>query len=1452
MHSSCPKCNNQLTIVGNIIVCGICGYTKFANQKPWYTQLAEEDELWNKKFIQEAPSIVAYEFAILRKYLHNGSVYALPMKIKDNFEALIKFFVIIKLSKAMSNKAFQQKHAKILHKFLTKTLSMGDWVSIANEIIESTDKTITIKDTILKNLSNICKICQENKIVNWRNNTIGHGALTPAETLDFEQDIKAKIQLLAEHYNNYADEYARIHINLNLDDNTIRLAGIAMIKNLLYHDGKLSYHIDNTSGNLSPLIIFYNNSIYFFDSIQRNRNGYQYLDYITGKKINLREPDLKKLTKKIERHIGTRAIDTNVEETIYPKCILDIMENFSMPTYPISFDFLKSWLNQFINNNSNGLCMLCMEEGMGKTTFVRMANQYRGKNDKNRIINFDYTLCRTFYINPTYAQSPATFVQQLTQALSLTDNNEILTGQFPTVNIESPIAKQQLANLLNEFHKYYLNHYNKKNMIIFIDGIDEITYSKNTSIMDILPSTEMLENGIYIVLTCRTTNEISAYKKKILENHSEIETIEVNSHNKEYRKAMIESISKYTDNESAKYIVDLAKNKVMNTGILIESYRIYGKDKLLQIKSFTAKTKFILLQDLYGEEYFSEIQYLATILSILPIGLPIKHIAYLIGDSTISFKLFSYLDQLRDFINIYYTENEMILSITREDVKNYLLSNKLLLKEIKDEMILNLQSLDYSKDNINDLDTSCSLAQLLIVINDDNSKLDTSVISNLLEMFSDHLNHSFCDNDVFLHKYDYLMYELLCKRIGVLINKYPQAVSQNFNLFKEISNLLHQQSKVPTAITFLDTIYENAKSGVLTISDNEKVLLLEKLSAFCYEINSIEKYNYYNKESVLFQKVVIDNKKLSVKDFLNYCEGQLQKAITQKNNNNNIDALRTLDKIEEYLRIFAKISGVTETNTYQSIAFLLYKTFANVYKRATPHVALRYMNKAQVALDLVQNTSISVGALSLIHDFYLNKGQIHKALKQYDDAIICYNKGLENIQKLKISGKSYEVAYEFNFYKSIANVEYERKNFSKAIEYYTLSNELFERLQNNGHTISIEPYAGNLFTLGKIYDELKNKSKSQEYYDKYALLTSLINPSKEAQIVGESNLSKFIQEKIDLLINIGHPEIAEQFCNQYSISNTEKQNKPYIEKNDKKSMYIIDKLINNNHISEAIRYLNIYIAENPTFWAYNNRAYCFFEKKDYKRALADDLSALAITIGTENNLSTANLKTVHNIITILIRHLALYCKRIEDYHCYEPMFLESARNLILSHSILGKIEETYIPLDDNNFMICDKQFFEENIIDSLQKYSTNNNIELGAQFAYEAMKQLYLPITPQENIDKIFTKLIPDANKSIYNCLVNFFSPSLIAIALLTKAAQYSFHPALRYLAFLYDNGKFIPNSPMLSQNLLLLFKQNSKNLKISDAASSAKIEELDLSLTNAINELKIKHIETHFSIHSN
>ena len=75
----------------------------------------------------------------------------------------------------------------------------------------------------------------------------------------------------------------------------------------------------------------------------------------------------------------------------------------------------------------------------------------------------------------------------------------------------------------------------------------------------------------------------------------------------------------------------------------------------------------------------------------------------------------------------------------------------------------------------------------------------------------------------------------------------------------------------------------------------------------------------------------------------------------------------------------------------------------------------------------------------------------------------------------------------------------------------------------------------------------------------------------------------------------------------------------------------------------------------------------------------------------------------------------------------------------------------------------------------------------------------------------------------------------------LTKAAQYSFHPALKYLAILCDNGEFIPNSRLLSQNFLLLFKQNTKNLQVSDAAFSAKMEELDLSLTNAINKLRIK-----------
>ncbi len=56
-----------------------------------------------------------------------------------------------------------------------------------------------------------------------------------------------------------------------------------------------------------------------------------------------------------------------------------------------------------------------------------------------------------------------------------------------------------LQTILIIFFRYYQKRMGVHKLIIFIDGLDEIPYSTNSTIADIIPSPDSLDKGIYFI-----------------------------------------------------------------------------------------------------------------------------------------------------------------------------------------------------------------------------------------------------------------------------------------------------------------------------------------------------------------------------------------------------------------------------------------------------------------------------------------------------------------------------------------------------------------------------------------------------------------------------------------------------------------------------------------------------------------------------------------------------------------------------------------------------------------------------------------------------------------------------------------------------------------------------------------------------------------------------------------
>lgn len=86
-----------------------------------------------------------------------------------------------------------------------------------------------------------------------------------------------------------------------------------------------------------------------------------------------------------------------------------------------------------------------MKNGMGKTTFVKMLDGAAYAQTKIKGVMY-----RAFYINAVYSHSKLTFLQGLTDSMRRAENGDLLVSDIPTVEVNSPKVKIQVANLINK------------------------------------------------------------------------------------------------------------------------------------------------------------------------------------------------------------------------------------------------------------------------------------------------------------------------------------------------------------------------------------------------------------------------------------------------------------------------------------------------------------------------------------------------------------------------------------------------------------------------------------------------------------------------------------------------------------------------------------------------------------------------------------------------------------------------------------------------------------------------------------------------------------------------------------------------------------------------------------------------------------------------------------------
>lgn len=479
----------------------------------WLKELADDASLWEERAYEEMPAVIAHEYKRLHELAKDGNVYGTMLQLRDVFELSLKYPFLIGLCilQSSGNSEAGALYREFMSKFFSESMTLGKWFESVRKLNEQNQYLPEALAKIIKKTislyGNNHVIGEYHGVINWRNDTIGHGALR----LEADEAIRSEMRALLQMLKNYFNQYLRkIYGRCVLKQGDKVLIGYAAATEHQNNQMPFSIEIQYENGDKIPplqdlkYVLNIDDNIGFFDSYIRNKNSSKYLDYVTGHhKLNakdffyelyreLRECGMVKVTQDFSREKTDDMIERMLNE-------LEKSYHFVVPRYAYN------WLDEKIKYMTKGCFMLRMGRGMGKSTLTAHLDGRYLDRDYEKYIEDD-CIIRTYHCSRNQVRDFDDFIMNLNTMFLEADGmkNRItdIKKKFKMIDTEqADETERATAELLNSC-KQELG----KKIVLIIDGVDEIIDRK---IFDFLPHSTNLDDGIYVFYTSRPEDEIS-------------------------------------------------------------------------------------------------------------------------------------------------------------------------------------------------------------------------------------------------------------------------------------------------------------------------------------------------------------------------------------------------------------------------------------------------------------------------------------------------------------------------------------------------------------------------------------------------------------------------------------------------------------------------------------------------------------------------------------------------------------------------------------------------------------------------------------------------------------------------------------------------------------------------------------------------------------------------------
>ena len=423
------------------------------------------------------PAQITNQKQQLDMLLKAGTTFGALVKFKDVCEVVLRLPVLCAGAFVLASGG-DDKDMLTLALVRNRKLSIKNWMDIALDL----SKHAAVPKQLKAILTEVRDFFRKNSIGEWRNYEIAHGALRFEFSREFSRDFKGKVSALEKLLKSLDKLYKSVAVSD--DSTTVTAVGRTL--------------------PLMPYVHTESGEAYLFDSYG---NGVaKGLCYALGVKRAIPGEAFVEISKQTRQNYAANGVSESDIEMEMSNIIDELNEaaNFQYPMY------LRDWLVESMNAGGTGIAkgtmLLKMERGMGKSAFCR-ALDGRSIDDAYKAFKINDCFTRGYYCSRVGIRSAADFYAGVRSKLLTDENDQMLYSSEERIpQLSENSTREDFAELLNWCHDRQ-----RGRLLLIIDGIDEIP-AEYISVLDKLPTADMLNTGVYILVTCRS-QEIVPEKK---------------------------------------------------------------------------------------------------------------------------------------------------------------------------------------------------------------------------------------------------------------------------------------------------------------------------------------------------------------------------------------------------------------------------------------------------------------------------------------------------------------------------------------------------------------------------------------------------------------------------------------------------------------------------------------------------------------------------------------------------------------------------------------------------------------------------------------------------------------------------------------------------------------------------------------------------------------------------